>query len=98
MGIPCTIEDSRTFTANRNLHMDLVFHAEPLADARTAPYRDKGLLLDVTFAEIQATSHPTHSSTSNGVAAAAVKAQKHTHYETLLILVFIASRVKVSGG
>ncbi|CAM9947560.1 unnamed protein product [Choristocarpus tenellus] len=52
-----------------------------MADAGTAPYWDKGLLLDVTFAQVQVTSHLTHSSTSNGVAAAAAEAQKRTHYE-----------------
>ncbi|CAM9434441.1 unnamed protein product, partial [Choristocarpus tenellus] len=61
--------------------MDLVFHAGALADAGTAPYWDKGLLLDVTFAEVQTASHLPHSSTSNGVAAAAAEAQKRTHYE-----------------
>ncbi|CAM9217126.1 unnamed protein product, partial [Choristocarpus tenellus] len=61
--------------------MDLVFHAGALADAGTAPYRDKGLLLDITFAEVQATSHLTHSPASNGVAAAAAEARKRTHYE-----------------
>ncbi|CAM9790846.1 unnamed protein product [Choristocarpus tenellus] len=67
MGIPCTMEGGSPFTVDRNLCMDLVFHTGALAGAGTAPYRDKGLLLDITFAEVQATSHLTHSSTSNGV-------------------------------
>ncbi|CAM9702723.1 unnamed protein product, partial [Choristocarpus tenellus] len=41
----------------------------------------KGLLPDVTIAEVQATSHLALSSTSNGVAAAAAEMQKRTHYE-----------------
>ncbi|CAM9551611.1 unnamed protein product, partial [Choristocarpus tenellus] len=41
----------------------------------------KGLLLDVTFVEVQATSHLAHSSTRNGVAAAAAEVQKRTYYE-----------------
>ncbi|CAM9214322.1 unnamed protein product [Choristocarpus tenellus] len=75
------MEDGSPFTVDWNFSMDLVFHAGVLADAGRAPYRDKSLLLDVTFVEVQATSHLPLSSTSNGVAAAAAEARKHTHYE-----------------
>ncbi|CAN0032500.1 unnamed protein product, partial [Choristocarpus tenellus] len=35
MGIPCTTEDGSPFTVDRNIRMDLVFHAGALADAGT---------------------------------------------------------------
>ncbi|CAM9765065.1 unnamed protein product, partial [Choristocarpus tenellus] len=81
MGIPCTMEDGSTFTVERNFRMDLVFHAGALVDTRSARYRDKGLLLYINFVEVQAVSHLPHSSTSNGVTAAAAKTRKQTHYE-----------------
>ncbi|CAM9204927.1 unnamed protein product [Choristocarpus tenellus] len=52
IGILCTMEDGSPFTVDRNFCMDLVFHAGALADAGSAPYWDKGLLVDVMFAEV----------------------------------------------
>ncbi|CAN0039749.1 unnamed protein product [Choristocarpus tenellus] len=68
-------------TLDRNIFMDLVFHAGELADARSAPYRDQCLLLDITFAELQAASHLPHSSTSNSVVGVAAEERKYTHYK-----------------
>ncbi|CAN0048633.1 unnamed protein product [Choristocarpus tenellus] len=81
MSIPCTMENGSPFTVDRNFRTDVVFHAGALMDAGSGSYRDKGLLLDVMFAEAQAASHLLHSSTSNSVAAAAAEARKCTHYE-----------------
>ncbi|CAM9974288.1 unnamed protein product [Choristocarpus tenellus] len=67
MGITCTMEDDSPFTVHRNLRMDLVFHAGALVDDGSAPYQDKGLLLDVAFAEVQAISHLPQSPTSSVV-------------------------------
>ncbi|CAN0039059.1 unnamed protein product [Choristocarpus tenellus] len=81
MGTHLTMEDGIPFTVDWNFRVDVVFHAGVLVDAGSAPYWGKGLIPDVSFAEVQAVSRLPHSSTSNGVPAAAAEEQKHTHLE-----------------
>ena len=82
-GIRHAVEDGSPFTRDRELRMDITVAAGGLSKAPQAAYRNKGLLVDVTYADPQATSHLLGgSATMNGSAAATSEARKNAHYAT----------------
>ena len=48
------VESGAPFHADRDLRMDIVIEAGGLRDATASEYRDKSMLLDVTYADPQA--------------------------------------------
>eukprot|EP00904_Undaria_pinnatifida_P006903 jgi/Undpi1/3342/HiC_scaffold_15.g06715.m1 len=61
--------------------MDIVIEAGGLRDATAPEYRDKSILLDVTYADPQAGVHMRAGSADrNGSAASTSEARKRNHY------------------
>ena len=61
--------------------MDIVVPAGELRDAPINAYRDKGLLIDVTYADPQSAGHLQRGSANiDGSAAATSEARKSAHY------------------
>ena len=56
--------------ANRDLRMDIVIEAGGLRDATASEYRDKSILLDVTYADPQAGVHMREGSADRSGSAA----------------------------
>lgn len=71
------------FTGDQNLSMDIVIRIGALTNVSSSEYRNKGILLDVTYADPQAkhtcgmAAQPAAS--SDGTAAQASKARKRQH-------------------
>ena len=79
--VPREVEDGSPFTTDKDLRMDIVILPGGLANAPNPEYRSKGLLVEVTFTEPQASSHMNRgSSTNDGVAAGASETRKSAHY------------------
>ena len=57
MSIRHQVESGAPFHANRDLRMDIVIEAGGLRDATASEYRDKSILLDVTYAHPQTGVH-----------------------------------------
>ena len=57
MSIRHQVESGALFHADRDLRMDIVIEAGGLRDATASEYRDKSVLLDVTYADPQAGVH-----------------------------------------
>ena len=51
------VESGAPFNADRDVRMDMVIKREGLRDATASEYRNKAILLDVTFADLEAMSH-----------------------------------------
>ena len=81
MGVRHDLESGAPFTGERNLSMDIVIRPGTLSNASSSEYRNKGILLDVTHADLQAQVHLRNgSATSDGTAAQASEARKRQHY------------------
>ena len=75
------VESGAPFHADRDLRMDIVIEAGGLRDATASEYRDKSILLDVTYADPQARAHMRAGSADrNGSAAFTSEARKRNHY------------------
>lgn len=59
----CTVGDGAAFTTERGFRMDLALPAGELNEATMSDYRRKDLLVDVTYAELQAAAHLQRGST-----------------------------------
>ena len=57
MSIRHQVENGAPFNAEMDLRMDLVIERGGLRDATAAEYRNKAILLDVTYADPQAVGH-----------------------------------------
>ena len=51
------VESGAPFNADRDVRMDMVIKREGLRDATESEYRNKAILLGVTFADLEAMSH-----------------------------------------
>ena len=75
------VESGAPFHADRDLRMDIVIEAGGLRDATAPEYRDKSILLNVTYADPQAGVHMrVGSADRNGSAASTSEARKRNHY------------------
>ena len=75
------VKSGTPFHADRDLRMDIVIEAGGLRDATAPEYRDKSILLDVTYADPQAGVHMREGGTDqNGSAASTSEARKCNHY------------------
>eukprot|EP00904_Undaria_pinnatifida_P003430 jgi/Undpi1/13088/HiC_scaffold_8.g02750.m1 len=75
------VESGAPFHADRNLRMDIVIEADGPRDATTPEYRDKSILLDVTYADPQVGVHMrAESADRNGSAAFTSEARNRNHY------------------
>ena len=81
MSIRHQVESGSPFHANRDLCMDIAIEAGGLRDATASEYRDKSILLDVTYEDPQAGVHMRAGSADrNGSAASTSEARKRNHY------------------
>ena len=81
MSVRHQVESGAAFHADRDLLMDIVIEAGGQRDATASEYRDKSMLLDVTYADPQAGVHMrTGSADRNGSAASTSEARKRNHY------------------
>ena len=81
MSIRHQLESGAPFHADRDLRMDIVIEAGGLRDATAPEYRDKSILLDVTYADPQAGVHMrVGSADRNGLAASTSEARKRNLY------------------
>eukprot|EP00904_Undaria_pinnatifida_P007452 jgi/Undpi1/3837/HiC_scaffold_16.g07206.m1 len=81
MSVRHQVESGAPFHADRDLRMDIVIEAGGLRDATAPEYRDKSILLDVTYADPQAGVHMRAGrANGNGSAASTSEARKRNHY------------------
>eukprot|EP00904_Undaria_pinnatifida_P000651 jgi/Undpi1/10587/HiC_scaffold_29.g13037.m1 len=81
MSIRHQVESGVPFHADRDLRMDIVIAARGLRDATASEYRDKSILLDVTYADPQVGVHMRAGSADrNGSAASASEPCERNHY------------------
>ena len=81
MSIRHQVESGAPFNAERDLRMDIVIERGGLRDATAAEYRNKAILLDVTYADPQAVGHMRAGSANrDGLAASKSEARKRSHY------------------
>ena len=81
MSIRHQLESGAPFHADRDSRMDIVIEAGGLRDAMASEYRDKSILLDVTYADPQAGLHVrVGSADRNGSAASTSEVRKRNHY------------------
>eukprot|EP00904_Undaria_pinnatifida_P009514 jgi/Undpi1/5693/HiC_scaffold_2.g00967.m1 len=81
MSIRHQVESGAPFYADRDLRMNIVIEAGGLRDSTASEYRDKSILLDVTYADPQAGVHMRAGSADrNGSAASTSEARKRNHY------------------
>ena len=81
MSIRHQVESGDPFNAERDLRMDIVIEMEGLRDATAAEYRNKAILLDVTYADPQAVGHMRAGSANrDGLVASKSEARKRSHY------------------
>eukprot|EP00904_Undaria_pinnatifida_P004961 jgi/Undpi1/1595/HiC_scaffold_11.g04985.m1 len=79
MSVRHQVESGAPFHADRDLRMDIVIEAGGLKDATAPEYRDKSILLDVTYADPQAGVHMRAGSVDqNGSAASTSEAASAT--------------------
>ena len=57
LGIPHHVESGESFTAGRNLRVDIVIRRRGLRDAPNREHRKKSILLDVTHVDLRAQRH-----------------------------------------
>ena len=75
------VESGAHFNAERDLRIDIVIERGGLRNATAADYRDKAILLVVTYADPQAVSHIREGSANrDGLAASKSEAPKRSHY------------------
>ena len=76
------VESGAPFNADRDLRMDMVIERGGLRDATASEYRNKAILLDVTYADPQAVGYmPLAGNTDrDGLAASKFEARKRNHY------------------
>ena len=70
LGIPHQVESGELFTADRNLRMDIVIRRGGFWDAPNREYRDRSILLDVTYADPQSQVHLRGGSADHDESAA----------------------------
>ena len=76
LGVKHDVETGAPFTGERHLSIDIVVRPGALANASSSVCRHKGILLDVTHADLQAQVHLRNgSATSDGTAAQASEAK-----------------------
>ena len=81
MSIRHQVESRAPFHPDRDLRMDIVIEAGGLRYATASEYRDKSILLDVTYEDPQAGVHMREGSANrNGPAAFTSEARKRNHY------------------
>ena len=81
MSVRHQMESGAPFHADRDLRMDIVIEAGGLRDATASEYRDKSILLDVTYADPQAGVHMRAGSADrNGSVASTSEARKRNQY------------------
>ena len=81
MPIRHQVESGAPFHADRDLRMDIEIEAGGIRDATASEYRDKSILLDVTYADPQSGVHVRAGSADrNGSAASTSEARKRNHY------------------
>ena len=81
MSIRHQVESGAPLHADKGLRMDIVIEAGGLRDATASEYRDKLILLDITYADPQAGVHMLAGSADrNGSAASTPEARKRNHY------------------
>ena len=75
------VESGAPFHADRDLRLDIVTEAGGLRHTTVSDFRDKSILLDVTYADPQAGVHMRAGSADrNGPAASTPEARKRNHY------------------
>ena len=75
------VESGAPFNADRDLRMDMVIERGGLRDATASEYRNKAILLDVTYADPQAVGHMRAGSADrDGLVASKSEARKLNHY------------------
>ena len=75
------MESGAPFNADRDLRIDMVIEKGGLRDATASEYRNKTILLDVTYADAQAVGHMRSGSADReGLAASKSEARKRSHY------------------
>ena len=81
MSIRHQVENGAPFNAEMDLRMDLVIERGGLRDATAAEYRNKAILLDVTYVDSQAVGHMRAGSANRDeLAASKSEARKRSHY------------------
>ena len=80
MSIRHQVESGAPFHADRPLRTNIVIEAGGFRNATKSEYRDKSILLDVTYADPQAGVHMRAGSADrNGSAASTSEARKRNH-------------------
>ena len=75
------VESGTPFNADRDLRIDMVIEKGGLGDATASEYRNKTILLDITYADPQAVGHMRAGSADrDGLAASKSEARKRRHY------------------
>ena len=75
------MESGESFTADRNLRMDIIVRRGGLPDSPNREYRDKSIVLDVTISDPQAHVHlGGGSARDDGSFASTFEAHKRQHY------------------
>ena len=81
MPIRHQVESGAPFHADRDLRMEIVIEAGGLRDSTASEYRDKSIVIDVTYAGPQAGVHIRAGSVDrSGSAASTSEARKRNHY------------------